>query len=342
MKTSRILLLLTILGLTLGCAGSRRTAKSDPPVVPGKTVVQKNALNPQLENLTEQIVTSLSQKQKSKIAVIEFSNLQGKVTQFGMYLAEELITRLYRTNRFEVIERQLLNKVLQEHKLNMSGIIDASSAKELGRILGVDAIASGSVTDLGNNVKVNARLISTETGKIFSVASVTIFKDEVVRKLMGESISGNPSPSPAGPKANKTPGPYGTGLDMVSEVGNFTFHLQSCVMEGRTITCSLIATNNTEDESELVIWLRPTKIYDQSGNEFPVCSVSIANSHSRPNPSCEWGGSYRLEKMLVPGVPTPVELVFNKVSSETNQVTLLQLSLGSKGYAKFRDVPMAY
>ncbi len=340
MKTNHLFLLLTILYLALGCASAPKVTKMEAPADPGKKEMPQKSLNSQLNNLTEQIVTSLSQTKKSKIAVIEFANLQGQVTQFGRYLAEELITRLYLTNQFEVIERQLLNKVLQEHQLNMSGIIDASSAKELGRILGVDAIASGSVTDLGPDVKVNARLISTETGKIFSVASVTIVKDNIVRKLIGETIVSDMPPSGNQPTVAQDQ-PQATLLDMISEVGDFTFQLNSGSMDGRTITFSLTATNNTEDESELTIWCRPTKIYDQSGNEFPVCKISIANSTTRPNPECDWGGSSRLGKVLVPGVPTPVELVFNKVSSETSQVTLLQISLGNMGTAKFRNVPMA-
>jgi hypothetical protein len=72
----------------------------------------------------------------------------------------------------------------------LSGLIDPNSAKELGKILGVDAIISGTITDLGDAIKVNARLISTETGQIFSVASEEYIKDNTVKKLMGVYITG--------------------------------------------------------------------------------------------------------------------------------------------------------
>jgi TolB-like protein len=123
---------------------------------------------------------------KRKIAVVEFTDLDGKITELGKYLSEELITSLFKTKKFEVVERQLLNKVIEEHKLNMVGLIDPKTAKEIGRILGVDALCSGTIADLVNSIKVNARLISTETGAIFAVASANIHKDEVVRKLMGK------------------------------------------------------------------------------------------------------------------------------------------------------------
>jgi TolB-like protein len=143
-----------------------------------------NNIDDALNDLTNQIVTSLSEGKKSKIAVLEFVDLQGKVTDLGKFIAEELITRLYKTNRFQVIERQLLNKVLEEYKLTSTGIIDQSSAKQLGSILGIDAIASGTISDLGNSVKVNSRLFSTETGSIFSVASTEIYKDDSINKLL--------------------------------------------------------------------------------------------------------------------------------------------------------------
>ena len=160
MKTNSLLfIIIALLSFLIGCSSSIKNKVADPPTLDSK-----------LDELVSQIVTSLSQNQKSKIAIIEFSDIQGKVSNLGRYLAEELTTRLYRTGQFEVVERQLLNKILQEHQLSLSGMIDENSAVELGKILGVDAIATGSITDLGSAVKVNARLISTESGKVFSVA----------------------------------------------------------------------------------------------------------------------------------------------------------------------------
>jgi len=77
---------------------------------------------------------------KTKIAVIEFSDLKGNKTEFGKLLSEELITRLFRTGKFEVVERTLLNKVIAEHELSFTGIVDPDSAMQLGKILGIDAI----------------------------------------------------------------------------------------------------------------------------------------------------------------------------------------------------------
>lgn len=139
-----------------------------------------------LSNLTTQIASSMAEGGEKKVAVTEFSDLEGQSTGFGKYLAEELITRLFRTGKFEVIERRLLDKVVSEQKLSLTGFIDPSSAKELGKILGVDAIVAGTIADLGTSLKINARIISTQTGSIFAVAATEITKDEIVKKLMGQ------------------------------------------------------------------------------------------------------------------------------------------------------------
>lgn len=144
------------------------------------------SLDEGVDRLAGQIVTGLAEGKKQKIAVVEFSDLDGKVTEFGKFLSEELITRLFSSKRFNVVERQLLAKILEEHKLNLSGLVEPMTAQKLGRLLGVDAICSGTVTDLVDSVRVNARLISTDTGEVFAVASGSIGKDTVVQKLLGK------------------------------------------------------------------------------------------------------------------------------------------------------------
>ncbi len=91
-----------------------------------------------------------------------------------MFLAEELTTRLFKTKKFQVVERRLLNKVLEEQSLSVSDLIDKESIKKIGNLLGVTAIVTGSITNLGDDMKINARIISTETGSIATVASESI------------------------------------------------------------------------------------------------------------------------------------------------------------------------
>ena len=111
---------------------------------------------------------------KTKIAVLDFE-LKGEgyeTEDMGEIVAEWFITALVREGRFDVIERSLLNKVLEEQKLSVSGIIDESTATELGKLLGVKVIISGSVLKITSAMEVNARIIDVETASIIAAENV--------------------------------------------------------------------------------------------------------------------------------------------------------------------------
>lgn len=191
-------------------------------------VVAQATLDQRVGELSQQISKEMTDNQKKTIAVIEFVDLKGNVTDFGRFLAEELITRLYQTKKFKVIERQLLNRVIAEQKLSLTSAVDPSSARQLGKLLGVDAICSGTISDLTKSFKVNGRLISTETGEIFAVASTEIAKDDSVAGLIGTAASGSgaspPNSFPVTLPKPKLPSleteSYRVTIDAVRKVGN--------------------------------------------------------------------------------------------------------------------------
>lgn len=159
----------------ISCSGSQTKLKYND---------NGNELDAGMNSLSEQIVQSLTANKKKKIAVIEFSDLNGRIPYLGRFISEDLTTRLFLTKRFDVVERNLLKKVYKELKLSQSGVISASSIKKVGQILGVDAIATGTIADLGNRVRINARIIATESASLLSVALVTVKKDKQLQAML--------------------------------------------------------------------------------------------------------------------------------------------------------------
>jgi curli biogenesis system outer membrane secretion channel CsgG len=142
-----------------------------------------------IKELATQITTSAAKQDKQKIAVLPFHELEGRPTILGTYLAEELVTNLFQLGNFKIVERQLLDRVMGELRVEQSGAIDSKTAKEIGRIAAVDAIVTGSITDLESFVAVNCRLIDTTTGEVFGAAQTKITKDEDVNKIMRTSLA---------------------------------------------------------------------------------------------------------------------------------------------------------
>ncbi len=325
MKTmTKYIIPLLFIFLFISCASSPKNIQPSTQTMDSK-----------LDELVSQIILSLSQNQKSKIAVIEFSDIQGNVTNLGRYLAEELTTRLYLTGKFEVVERQLLNKILQEHQLSLSGMIDENSAVELGKILGVDAVATGSITDLGTSVKVNARLISTESGKVFSVASVRIFKDDTIRELLEQTANSS------GLVKNQVQ------ANPVIEENGLRLELTNAGITGRKATVQIKITNLTEDDIEYGFIIGfdnkkfTTMIYDDSGNEYIVSSAKLGNIFkSFKNSVTQYDG---IGVKIIAGNSVNMELHFDKVSSQTTKISLLQINSGrSIGMIEFRNIPLNY
>jgi TolB-like protein len=143
-------------------------------------------LDKQIDILAEQIISNMDILKTHRIAVIEFSNLEGNVTAFGKYLAEEITTRIFRIGRFQVIERQLMKQIMEEQKFSATGLVDEKSALKFGQILGVDALTTGTIADLNTSVKINARMIAPETGSVYAVAFIKVPMNKEVELLLGK------------------------------------------------------------------------------------------------------------------------------------------------------------
>ena len=224
------------------------------------------SLDQQLDNLTDQIISSFKKSDISKIAIIEFADLNRNVTNLGIFIAEELITRIFMTNKFQVVERNLLNKIIKEQELGMSGYIDDESAISIGKILGVEAIVTGSITDLGSSIKINARLISTKEGSIFAVASITLPKDKTIIKLMGES-----SIKTTVSKTETETGDVQVTEKQTQIKQDIEFIFEQCFYAAETVTVVFSITNQSDDK-EITLYDRYEKSYvriiDEQGKEF--------------------------------------------------------------------------
>jgi TolB-like protein len=145
-------------------------------------------------DLAQQLATAL-QGQTKKVAIVEFTDLSGFQSILGQFISEELLTQLTsgtNAGKFDVVERRLLARVLQEQQLTDSSLFDAASITKIGKILGIQVLITGSIADLGTEIKINARAISVESAKVFAAAAIKITKTETVRLMMNQS-AGRPT-----------------------------------------------------------------------------------------------------------------------------------------------------
>jgi curli biogenesis system outer membrane secretion channel CsgG len=81
-------------------------------------------------------------------------------------LAQMLISDFSAAPQVRVVERTRLKALLEEQKLGQSGKVDPASASRLGKLLGARFLVLGSFFDLKNVLRIDARVVEVETGRI--------------------------------------------------------------------------------------------------------------------------------------------------------------------------------
>jgi TolB-like protein len=111
---------------------------------------------------------------KSTVAVLTF-DYGGKdagLEPLREGLAQMLIADVSSLANVQVVERTRLKALLEEQKLGQSGRIDPASAARVGRLLGVRFLVLGNYFDLASSMRIDARVVEVETGKIVRAVGV--------------------------------------------------------------------------------------------------------------------------------------------------------------------------
>jgi curli biogenesis system outer membrane secretion channel CsgG len=137
------------------------------------------------------LASSEALAQKPRVAVIEFKDKTSRYSwyQAGQAAQDMFVTELVKTGKYRVIEREQLAAIMQEKGLSLSGDIDPKTAVKAGKLLGVEYLITGALTELGvadrgarvpgafglpsvrvgsqkMDASIDARMISTTTGEI--------------------------------------------------------------------------------------------------------------------------------------------------------------------------------
>ena len=157
------------------------------------------------------LVAASAPAQKKRVAVMNFdyatvqssvASIFGANQDIGKGIADLMVDKLVNDGTYSVIERKALDKIIAEQNFSNSDRADPLSAAKIGKILGVDAILIGSITQFGRDdkktsvggaglggltgrfglggvskneskavVAITARMISTDTAEILASAT---------------------------------------------------------------------------------------------------------------------------------------------------------------------------
>ncbi|MGB3724938.1 MAG: CsgG/HfaB family protein [Glaciecola sp.] len=126
---------------------------------------------PELFNKIREVEDAISKRAKRSIAVFDF-NSPSESDDAGVIVANNLISRLFNnaSNDITILERENLKSILEEMKLGQIGVVSESTAKEMGRVYGIDYAIMGSVLlyKVDENSSQSTKTIRYQTGEKIS------------------------------------------------------------------------------------------------------------------------------------------------------------------------------
>ena len=120
---------------------------------------------------------------KYRVAIMNFRNdgaPQFNYLQNG--IGSMLGTTMGISNQLLISERGQLNQILEEMKLGMAGLVDPTTAAQVGKIAGVEYVVIGSYINLGHAIRLDAKVVNAETAIVLPGATAWA-KADIVENL---------------------------------------------------------------------------------------------------------------------------------------------------------------
>jgi len=115
-------------------------------------------------------ITMAFTQDKISIAVLDLDS-EGLSNSEARIISARLRTDLFNTNKFLVLERDKMDKILQEQGFQLSGCTSNDCVVEVGKLTGVEQIVAGNIGLIGKLYTLTIRLIDVESGHILNTAT---------------------------------------------------------------------------------------------------------------------------------------------------------------------------
>ena len=106
----------------------------------------------------------VGQNTKPTVAILDFEGQDVSQTEVQT-LSERMRTEIGNTNAVRLIERKAVEKIMQEQGFQQSGCTSDECAAEVGQLLGVQFMISGSIGKMGKSYTIDCKMFSVETGE---------------------------------------------------------------------------------------------------------------------------------------------------------------------------------
>jgi len=136
--------------------------------------------------LTFLIMLSQLFSQSITVAVLDFNG--ANITKDELViLADRLSSEIFKLGEYTVVERSAMDEILSEQGFQQSGCTTTDCAVEVGALLGVQRMVTGSIGKIGNLYTITAKSINVETGALDNQISLDV--SGTIEVLLTETMS---------------------------------------------------------------------------------------------------------------------------------------------------------
>lgn len=122
-------------------------------------------------------------------AIFPFQERGFGATGSGQKVSDILFASLVVNPDLFLVEREEMQKMLQEHELNLSGAVTPGQATQVGQLTGAKILVTGSIIEADKTLYIVAKIIGTETSRVLGQSVKGKTSDELsplVEELAGK------------------------------------------------------------------------------------------------------------------------------------------------------------
>lgn len=112
-----------------------------------------------------------AQEEKLTAAVLDLEAREGVSQNVVLMLSDYLRIQLFTTQRFTIVTRENMETILKEQQFQLSGCTSQECIVQVGQLLGVQKMFTGSLGKIGATYLITLKMIDVQSGKLEGVGT---------------------------------------------------------------------------------------------------------------------------------------------------------------------------
>lgn len=142
------------------------------------------SLDQELNKIAQDLAQKIKNRGQKKIALLDFKTELGKTNLLTKYMQEKIEFHLINSPDLLIIDRQHIQLLLSENKLQSQGLLDETVAKSATNFLRLDGWVIGEVNSTATETTLKLKVIDITTSQVFAASMSERIRDEKIMQIL--------------------------------------------------------------------------------------------------------------------------------------------------------------